>query len=248
MISGRITGPQDLIEVLSTISINERGYLSILSKITFLVLNIENGRIKGFYTNYDISSSKNPLSLLIFVISEMLYEAEGYFSLEDSTAVENFIEIDGDVESVVIQVTILRKEIEGVIPYIISNFVFLYRNIYSNNGGYTFYLFLLNKLKNVLVGWNLTEELNALYKAIAHLPLLYVKEDSISLNRALTKKEERQRKDLFVEISDKAVERLSREEFEREMELELSPYKEVLKVLDIMEELYKEYEEEDNLS
>lgn len=465
MISGSIASSQDLIEVLSTIPINKRGYLSILSKTTFLALNVENGRIKGFFTNYDISSSKNPLSLLIFLISEMLYEAEGYFSLEDSTAVENFIEIDVDVESVVIQATILRKEIEEVIPYIITtnvrlgsesnpeydgklfgeilansddpieevrklkdlfergvlrvkgikqtrnieeigfdyimdavdtsrinlaklieglkrnnfsgyveigegdnliylffkegkvfgvspvepqvfdalldsigsvavsivhlkeefietfaqiyvgkpsiasedkylslgklfitlishkeeavlkvvhgkehyvfifkegkilsakrankwienfkvafptpNFVFLYRNIYSNNVGYTFYLFLLNKLKNVLVRWSLTEELNALYKAIAHLPFLYVKEDSISLTRALTKKEEKQLKDLFVEISDKTVEKLGKDVFEREMELELSPYKEVLKVLDITEELYKDCEEEeDNL-
>ena len=465
MISGSIASSQDLIEVLSTIPINKRGYLSILSKTTFLALKVENGRIKGFYTNYDISSSKNPLSLLIFVISEMLYEAEGYFSLEDNTAVENFIEIDVDVESVVIQATILRKEIEEVIPYIITtnvrlssetnpeydgklfgeilansddpieelrklkdlfergalwvkeikragnveeigfdyildavdasrinvtklieglkrvnfsgyveigegdnliylffkegkvfavspiepkvfdallgpigsasvsivrlkeefvetfaqiyvgrpsiasedkylslgklfitlishkeeavlkvvhgkehyvfifkegrilsakrtnkwvenfkvtfpipNFVFLYRNIYSNNVGYAFYLFLLNKLKNILVRWNLTEELNALYKAIAHIPFLYIKENDISVTRALTKKEEKQLVDLFVEISDRAVERLGKEEFEREMELELSPYREVLRVLDFSEELSREYLREDNPS
>lgn len=465
MISGNISGSQDLIEVLSTIPRTKRGYLSILSKTIFLALNVENGRVKGFFTNYEINYSRNPLSLLIFVISEMLYETEGYFSLEDETAIEKFLDIDADIESVVIQATILRREIEEVIPLIITtnvrltsesnpeydgklfgeilanaedpieelrklkdllerglvhvkeikhagnieeigfdyildgvdisrvnvtklieglkrdnfngyveinkgnnvvylffkegkvfgvspaepeifdtlldplgnaavsivrlkeefvetfaqiyigkpsiasedkylslgklfitlisnmedavlkvvygkehyififnegrllsakrtnkwtenfkvtfpspNFIFLYRNIYASNIVYTFYLFLLNKLKNILVRWNLVEELNALYKAIAHMPSIYIKSDSVYATKSLTKKEEKQLMDLFVEISDRAIERLGKEEFEREMELELSPYKEVLKVLDITEELYREYEKEDNLS
>ncbi len=465
MISGNIAGSQDLIEVLSTIPRTKRGYLSVLSKTIFLALLVENGRIKGFFTNYEISNSRNPLSLLIFVISEMLYETEGYFSLEDRTAIDNFIDIDVDIESVVIQATILRREIEEVIPFIITtnvrltsesfpeydgklfgeilanaddpieelrklkdllerglvhvkeikhagnieeigfdyildgvdisrvnvtklieglkrdnfsgyveinkgnnpiylffkkgkvfgvspaepqifdtlldplgntavsivrlreefietfaqiyigkpsiasedkylslgklfitlisymeeavlkvvygkenyififnegrllsakrtnkwnenfkvtfpspNFIFLYRNIYANNVFYTFYLFLLNKLKNILIRWNLTEELNTLYRAIAHMPSIYIKEYTIHATKSLTKKEERQLVDLFVEVSDKAIEKLGKEEFEREMELELSPYKEVLKVLDITEDLYREYEREDNLS
>ncbi len=465
MISGNISNSQDLIEVLSTIPRTKRGYLNILSKTIFLALNIENGRVKGFFTNYEINRSKNPLSLLIFVISEMLNEAEGYFSLEEETAVENFVEISVDVESVVIQATILRKEIEEIIPFIITtnvrltsesnpeydgklfgeiltnaedpieelrklkdllerglvhvkeikhagnieeigfdyildevdisrvnvtklieglkrdyfngyveinkgksvyylffkdgkvfgvspaepqifdtlldslgnaavsivrlkeefvetfaqiyigkpsiasedkylslgklfitlisnmeeavlkvvygkeyyififnkgrllsakrtnkwtenfkvtfpspNFIFLYRNIYANNILYTFYLFLLNKLKNILVRWNLVEELNALYRAIAHMPSIYIKEEQIHVAKSLTKKEEKQLVDLFVEISDRAIEKLGKEEFEREMELELSPHKEVLKVLDITEDLYREYEKEDNVS
>lgn len=465
MISGSISGSQDLIEVLSTIPRTKRGYLNILSKTIFLALLVESGRIKGFFTNYEINSSKNPLSLLIFVISEMLYDAEGYFSLENETAIQEFVKVDADIESVVIQATILRREIEEVIPFIITtnvrlssesnpeyegklfgeilansedpieelrklkdllerglvhvkeikhagnieeigfdyildevdisrvnvtklieglkrdnfngyveinkggnllylffkegkvfgvspaeprifdtlldpignaavsivrlkeefietfaqiyigkpsiasedkylslgklfitlisnleeavlkvvygkehyififnegkllsakridkwsenfkvtfpspNFIFLYRNIYSNNVVYTFYLFLLNKLKNVLIRWNLTDELNELYRAVAHMPSIYIKEDTLYATKALTKKEEKQLVELFAEISDRAIEKLGKEEFERELELELSPYKEVLKVLDITENLYREYEKEDNVT
>ena len=465
MISGSISNSQDLIEVLSTIPRTKRGYLNILSKTIFLALNIENGRVKGFFTNYEINKSKNPLALLIFVISEMLYETEGYFSLENETSIQEFIKVDGEIESIVIQATILRREIEEIIPFIITtnvklssesnpeyngklfgeiivnaedpieelrklkdllerglvhvkeikhagnieeigfdyildgvdisrvnviqlieglkrdnfngyveinkgnnlfylffregkvfglspaepqifdtlldplgnaavsivrlkeefietfaqiyigkpsiasedkyislgklfitlisnleeavlkviygkehyififnegkllsakrldkwsenfkvsfpspNFIFLYRNIYANNVVYIFYLFLLNKLKNILIRWNLNEELNELYKAIAHMPSIYIKDNVIVANKSLTKKEEKQLINLFIEVSDRAVEKLGREEFERELELELSPYKEVLKVLDITEDIYREYEQEDSVS
>ncbi len=463
MISGSISNSQDLIEVLSTIPRTKKGYLNILSKTIFLALDVENGKVKGFFTNYEINKSDRPLSLLIFVISEMLHEAEGYFSFERETSIQDFLKVDGDLESVVIQATILRKEIEEVIPLIITtnvrltsdsrpeyngklfgeilansedpieelrnlkellekgivhvreikhagnieeigfdyildevdiskvnitrlieglkrdsfngyveinkgnnliylffkdgkvfgvspaepqifdtlldplgsaavsivrlreefvetfaqiyigrpsiasedkylslgklfitlisnfeeavlkvvygrehyififnegkllsakrtdkwsenfkvsfpspNFIFLYRNIYSNNVIYTFYLFLLNKLKNILVRWNLEEEMNELYRAIARMPSIYVKDETISALKSLTKKEEKQLIDLFVNVSDKAIEKLGKEEFERELELELSPYKEVLNVLDISEEFYREYEREDN--
>lgn len=465
MISGSISNSQDLIEILSTIPRTKSGFLNVLSKTIFLALNVENGRIKSFFTNYEISRSKNPLSLLIYVISEMLHETEGYFSLENETALQEFVELDADIESVVIQATILRKEIEEVLPLIITtnvrlssqkypeyngklfgeilanaedpieelrklkgllesgdvkvkeikhagnieeigfdyildevdvsrvnvarlieglkrdnfngyieinrkgelvylffkngkvfgispaepqifdtlldpigkaavsivrlkeefietfaqiyigkpgiasedkylslgklfitlisnmedavlkvvygkehyififnegkllsakrtdkwsenfkvsfpspNFIFLYRNIYSNNILYTFYLFLLNKVKNILIRWKLTDELNDFYKAVAHMPSIYIKDDTVLATKSLTKNEEKQLMNLFVEISDRAIEKLGKEEFEREMELELGPYKEVLKVLDIAEDLYKEYEREDNPS
>ena len=126
------------------------------------------------------------------------------------------------------------------------NFIFLYRNIYANNVIYTFYLFLLNKLKNILIRWHLNEEMGELYRAIAHMPSIYINNGVISANKSLTKKEEKKLMEIFLEISDRAIEKLGKEEFERELEFELSPYKEVLRVLDITEELYREYEREDN--
>ncbi|AAC07472.1 hypothetical protein [Aquifex aeolicus] len=129
MISGDLKGPGDLLEILSGFPASKSGYLNLISRNLFLSLKLEKSKVKGFFTNYEVKSTKNPLNALTFVLSEMLSDTEGYFSFEENTAISEFIPVDEELESLVIKATIVRKEIEEILPLIItSSAVFTSKN------------------------------------------------------------------------------------------------------------------------
>ncbi len=463
MISGTIKNPQDLVEILSGIPKTKKGYLSILCRTDFAILEIEKNKVKAFYTNYDEVDFKNPVSFLTFILSEMLRDTQGYFSFEEKTAIEEMTPVDVEVETLLIQSTILRKEIDTILPQIITTnvkfsseieefndktlaeilgnsdepietlrklkkligeekvkvseikevgslqeigldyilerveskkvnllklleslknsdftgfveieeegentyvflkngkifgvypakveifdkffytfgnlrasivklkeefietfaqsfigrpsifsedkyislgklflslislkeeaivkivkgkesyifvfrdgklfsakktkrweenwdvlfnspvYLFFFKDIYTTNVNYLFYLLLLNKLKGIIRKYNLQEIFNELLLEIASLPFLYIENELIKSNRILTKKEESILLKVFVEISDKVIEKIGKEKFEEDLENELSAYKDILKVLDFREEIYKREEIFDNL-
>ncbi|RUM29292.1 MAG: hypothetical protein DSY42_06835 [Aquifex sp.] len=463
MISGDLKNPQDLLEVLSGIPQTKSGYLNLLSKNIFLSLKITKSTVEGFFSNIETDKVKNPLNALIFILSELLYETEGYFSFEEETAISGFREVKEDIESLVIKSTILRREIDEILPLIIttnvefkselpeynkktlfevltnaddvleklrelkkfleegkveiseikkvesieeigidyilesveykrinllkileslkvSNFtgfveiegkekeiytffkngeifgiypvsveifdyfmefygdfkasiiklngdfidtfaqafigkpiiaseskyislgklfltllslkengivkivngkenyiyvfregkllsakktdrwddnwrilfpktdyIFLFKDIYVANVNYLFYLFLLNKLKNLIVKYSLFDELNQLIFKIAEIPSLYIKNGRINTIKVLSKKEEKELLKIFITISEKVIEKIGKETFERELEEEVKPYKDILKILNLSSELYTREEFSDNL-
>ncbi|HIP43243.1 MAG TPA: hypothetical protein EYG91_04995, partial [Aquifex aeolicus] len=120
MISGDLKSPQDLLEVLSGIPQTKSGYLNLLSRNIFLSLKINKSTVEGFFSNIETDKVKNPLNALIFILSELLYETEGYFSFEEETAISSFREVKEDIESLVIKSTILRREIDEILSLIIT--------------------------------------------------------------------------------------------------------------------------------
>jgi len=455
MISGSISSPQDLVEVLSNISKTKSGYLNILSRTLFISLKVQKSTVVGFYTNFEIGEVKNPESYLIYVMAEALADTEGYFSFEETTAIDKFFEVNLDLESLIIQATILRKEIDDILSQIIttnvrlrsdeekydkktlaeilastedpiselrnlktllekdrigvyeirkvdsveeigldyilegveygkinllkileslkiskftgfveiednkkftyvffkegkifgvhparteifdaflnmfgslkasiikvneefietfaqafigkpiiasedkyislgklfltlltlkerglvkivkgdSTFLFifkegkvlsarrknrwsenwkviffspakvyLYRNVYTENINYLFYLFILNKIINILKKHSLEEELKILIFRIAEMPSLYMEAFKINPSEALSKEEEEELLSLLTTITERVIEKIGKERFEGDLENELSPYKDVFRILDLSEELYE---------
>jgi len=129
MISGDLKGPGDLLETLSGFPASKTGFLNLISRNLFLSLKLEKSKVKGFFTNYEVKNAKNSLNALVFVLAEMLSDTEGYFSFEERTAIKDFIPVEEELESLVIRATILRKEIEEILPLIItSSAVFTSKN------------------------------------------------------------------------------------------------------------------------
>ncbi|NPA32346.1 MAG: hypothetical protein GXO04_01830 [Aquificae bacterium] len=453
MISGELKSPQDLLEVLSGLPQTKSGYLNLLSKNLFLSLKLSKSAVLAFYSNVELTPRSVPENALVFILSELLYGTEGYFSFEEDTAIKDFVSVSEDVESLVIRATILRRELDELLPQIITtnvvfrseekeydgktlfeilssegdiidnlrrlkrlieegradvlrikedenveeigldyilesveykrvnllsileslkvsrftgfveiegndreiytffkdgeifgvypvsveifdyfmevfgdfrasivklnrefvetfsqafigkpviaseskyislgklfltllslrqegivkivqgkesyiyvfkdgkllsarknarwdenwrillkkpDYVFLFRGIYPTNVNYLFYLFLLNKLKNILTKYSLGEELSQLVFRVAQIPPLFVKDGKINTSRTLTRREEMQVLKVFTDISEKAIERLGKEVFERELEEEVKPYKDILKILNLSGEL-----------
>ncbi|NPB08271.1 MAG: hypothetical protein GXN96_05015 [Aquificae bacterium] len=455
MISGSIKSPQDLVEVLSNVPKTKNGYLNVLSRTLFLSLEIKKNSVKGFHTNLDPGSVKYPESLLIYVLAEALSDTEGYFSFEESTAINDFYRVSIDLESLVIQATILRKELDEILPQIIttnvklrsdeekynqktlaeilvssedpiselrnlkmllererigvyeirklesveeigldyilegveygkinllkileslkvSQFtgfveiedegsftyvffkegkifgvhparteifdaflnmfgdlkasiikvndefidifaqafvgrpiisaedkyislgklfltlltlkerglvkivkgddvfififrdgkllsarrgkrwsenwsilflsparVYLYKDVYTENIHYLFYLFILNKILNILRKHSLEEELKLLIFKVAEIPSLYLEGSKVNPSLALSRKDEENLLKLLTEVTDRVIEKLGKERFESDLENELSPYRDVFRILDLSENLYK---------
>ena len=121
MISGDLKSPGDLLEILSGFPLSKSGYLNLISKNLFLSLKLEKSKVKGFFTNYEVENVRKPINALLFVLSEMLLDTEGYFSFEENTAISEFIPVEEELESLVIKATIVRKEIEEILPLIITS-------------------------------------------------------------------------------------------------------------------------------
>jgi len=121
MISGDLKSPGDLLEILSGFPLSKSGYLNLISRNLFLSLKLEKSKVKGFFTNYEVENVRKPINALLFVLSEMLLDTEGYFSFEENTAISEFIPVEEELESLVIKATIVRKEIEEILPLIITS-------------------------------------------------------------------------------------------------------------------------------
>jgi len=123
MISGNLSSPQDLAEILSGLPGAKSGFLNLLSRNLFLSLALKGREVEGFYTNAEAGEEVVPESLLLYTVAELLLDTEGYFSFEEETAIEEFTEVSTDLESLVIRATILRKELDEVLPHIITTSV-----------------------------------------------------------------------------------------------------------------------------
>ncbi len=133
MISGDLKSPQDLLEVFSGIPQTKDGYLNILSRGLFLSLKISKSKVLGYFSNYE-EKPENPINGLVFIISELLSDTEGYFSFEEMTAIREFIEVNEDIESLIIKSTILRRELDEMLPLIITTNVVFRSELEEYNG------------------------------------------------------------------------------------------------------------------
>ncbi|GAB6065622.1 hypothetical protein JCM9492_07140 [Aquifex pyrophilus] len=133
MISGDLKSPQDLLEVFSGIPQTKEGYLNVLSKGLFLSLKLSKSRVLGYFSNYEEKPEK-PLNGLVFIISELLSDTEGYFSFEEKTAIKDFVEVNEDIESLIIKSTILRRELDEMLPLIITTNVVFRSELEEYNG------------------------------------------------------------------------------------------------------------------
>ncbi|NPB05993.1 MAG: hypothetical protein GXO03_00140 [Aquificae bacterium] len=119
MISGELRSAQELTELLSGLPGAKSGYLSVLSKNLFLSLRVENRKVKGFYANLEFRKPV-PSSLLLYALAELMLDTEGYFSFEPESAIEEFLPADEELEGLVIRATILRKELDELLPFVIT--------------------------------------------------------------------------------------------------------------------------------
>ena len=125
MFYGYIGDTRGLNDVITGLLQGRSGVLELFVNTYLLSLQVNEGLITEFRCDMELGNGKvaNPYNLLLYCIAEMLSNAEGFFAFYEGSHIEG-IKLQQPVGSdeLIIQATILRKELDEVMDRVISPF------------------------------------------------------------------------------------------------------------------------------
>ncbi len=123
MFYGYVGDARSLSDIITGLLQGRSGVLELFVNRYLLSLRVEKGSITGFRCNVDSLGDRpiNPANLLIYCVAEMLSNPEGFFAFyESQESIENPLEEPLRSDELIIQATIVRKELDEIVDRIIS--------------------------------------------------------------------------------------------------------------------------------
>jgi hypothetical protein len=124
MISGYLSSQQDFVDLINGFLFNKQGVLEIYLEGRSIELYIENGFIKGFYTDTEGLKAEeiNKESLLLYSLFSMLDNPNALFSFKNATEREYHFKLEEPIsaEELILQLQLAYQEFKSLLNLIIT--------------------------------------------------------------------------------------------------------------------------------
>jgi hypothetical protein len=124
MISGYLSSQQDFVDLINGFLFNKQGVLEIYLGGRSIELYIENGFIKGFYTDTEGLKAKeiNKESLLLYSLFSMLDNPNALFSFKNAPEREYHFKLEEPIsaEGLILQLRLAHQEFKSLLNLIIT--------------------------------------------------------------------------------------------------------------------------------
>jgi hypothetical protein len=124
MISGYLSSQQDFVDLINGFLFNKEGVLEIYLEGRSIELYIENGFIKGFYTDTEGLKAEeiNKVSLLLYSLFSMLDNPNALFSFKNAPKREYHFKLEEPIsaEELILQLQLAHQEFKSLLNLIIT--------------------------------------------------------------------------------------------------------------------------------
>lgn len=124
MISGYLSSQQDFVDLINGFLFNKEGVLEIYLEGRSIELYIENGFIKGFYTDTEGLKAEeiNKVSLLLYSLFSMLDNPNALFSFKNAPKREYHFKLEEPIsaEELILQLQLAHQEFKSILNLIIT--------------------------------------------------------------------------------------------------------------------------------
>ncbi|MFZ8859760.1 MAG: hypothetical protein ACO2PP_04560 [Thermocrinis sp.] len=124
MISGYLSSRQDFVDLINSYLFNKQGVLEIYIEGRSIELYVENGFIKGFYTETEGLKAEeiNKKSLLLYSLFDILDNPSALFSFKNSSEREYHFKLEEPIsaEELVLQLQLAYQEFKSLLNLIIT--------------------------------------------------------------------------------------------------------------------------------
>jgi hypothetical protein len=124
MISGYLSSQQDFVDLINGFLFNKEGVLEIYLEGRSIELYIENGFIKGFYTDIEGLKAEeiNKESLLLYSLFSMLDNPNALFSFKNALKREYHFKLEEPIsaEELILQLQLAHQEFKSLLNLIIT--------------------------------------------------------------------------------------------------------------------------------
>ena len=124
MISGYLSSQQDFVDLINGFLFNKEGVLEIYLEGRSIELYIENGFIKGFYTDIEGLKAEevNKESLLLYSLFSMLDNPNALFSFKNAPERESHFKLEEPIsaEELILQLQLAHQEFKSLLNLIIT--------------------------------------------------------------------------------------------------------------------------------
>ena len=124
MISGYLSSQQDFVDLINGFLFNKEGVLEIYLKGRSIELYVENGLIKGFYTETEGLKTEeiNKKSLLLYSLFDILDNPSALFSFKNSPEREYHFKLEEPIsaEELILQLHLAYQEFKSLLNLIIT--------------------------------------------------------------------------------------------------------------------------------
>jgi hypothetical protein len=124
MISGYLSSQQDFVDLINSYLFNKHGVLEIYLKGRSIELYVENGYIKGFYTETEELKTEeiNKKSLLLYSLFDILDNPGALFSFKNSPEREYHFKLEEPIsaEELILQLQLAYQEFKSLLNLIIT--------------------------------------------------------------------------------------------------------------------------------
>jgi len=124
MISGYLSSQQDFVDLINSYLLNKQGVLEIYLEGRSIELYVENGYIKGFYTETEGLKDEeiNKKSLLLYNLFDILDNPSALFSFKNSPEREYHFKLEEPIsaEELILQLQLAHQEFKPLLNLIIT--------------------------------------------------------------------------------------------------------------------------------
>jgi hypothetical protein len=124
MISGYLSSQQDFVDLINSYLFNKQGVLEIYLEGRSIELYVENGYIKGFYTETEGLKAEeiNKKSLLLYSLFDILDNPSALFSFKNSSEGEHHFKLEEPMsaEELILQLHLAYQEFKSLLNLIIT--------------------------------------------------------------------------------------------------------------------------------
>jgi hypothetical protein len=124
MISGYLSSQQDFVDLINSYLFNKQGVLEIYLEGRSIELYVENGYIKGFYTETEGLKAEeiNKKSLLLYSLFDILDNPSALFSFKNSSEGEHYFKLEEPMsaEELILQLHLAYQEFKSLLNLIIT--------------------------------------------------------------------------------------------------------------------------------
>jgi hypothetical protein len=124
MISGYLSSQQDFVDLINSYLFNKQGVLEIYLEGRSIELYVENGYIKGFYTETEGLKAEeiNKKSLLLYSLFDILDNPSALFSFKNSSEREHHFKLEEPMsaEELILQLHLAYQEFKSLLNLIIT--------------------------------------------------------------------------------------------------------------------------------
>jgi hypothetical protein len=158
MISGYLSSQQDFVDLINGFLFNKEGVLEIYLEGRSIELYIENGFIKGFYTDTEGLKAEeiNKESLLLYSLFSMLDNPNALFSFKNAPKREYHFKLEEPIsaEELILQLQLAHQEFKSLLNLIITPYATIrvlkpFENM-QNYDGMTFVSVILTSTETLI--------------------------------------------------------------------------------------------------
>lgn len=158
MISGYLSSQQDFVDLINGLLFNKEGVLEIYLEGRSIELYIENGFIKGFYTDIEGLKAEeiNKVSLLLYSLFSMLDNPNALFSFKKAPEREYHFRLEEPIsaEELILQLQLAHQEFKSLLNLIITPYATIrvlkpFENM-QNYDGMTFISVILTSTETLI--------------------------------------------------------------------------------------------------